>query len=348
MEQKKERKKRRLSKARLRLIIVAAVTAALVIALLITNVFIPVKYIASYFVLRNRGAEDGVMRVRFVDVGYGDCTIVELPDGKNMLIDAGNGAYKSEARIFKFLNKCDIETIDYLVCTSVNNEHCGGLADIVKRKKIKKVFLPYCLNAYVTDGYRDFISAVNACGAQTVISEYGAGESNEEYGYFFTFLSPTVHSDASETAEYTRLNANPADERARNNASAVMWLEYGKTSFLMLGDVEYDVQNKILDSYLLAVGDGDLYCPLNGRGVWLDDCNVIKVANHGNEKSKCAPLYDAVQPETAIVSVGKNGRGCPSVEVLSDAINYVGGDLYRTDDFGTVTVEVTAENYAVK
>lgn len=348
MKQNKSGKLPKLSKGRLRAIIIAAVVFAVVAALVITDFFVPVKYLASYFVLRNKGAKYGVMRVRFIDVGYGDCTVVELPDGKNMLIDGGDGSYKNQAKILKFLNKCDIDTIDYLVCTSVNNEQCAGLAEIIKNKKVKKFFMPYCKNVYVTDGYRDFITEVNKSGAEKVISEYGAGEVNEERDYFFTFLSPTVHTDPSENAEYNFLNANPSSEKARNDASAVMWLEYCGTAILLLGDVESAVQEKIVSDYNLTLSAGDEYGYIKGRSVSFENCKLIKTANHGNANSACAGLYDFIKPETAVISVGANGKGCPSLDVLSDAINYAGNNLYRTDCYGTVTFEVTEDGLSLK
>ncbi len=334
-----EKKKRKLSKGKIRAIIIAAVTAAIVIALIITNFFVPVKYLSSYMVVRNKGADEGVMRVRFVDVGFGDCTIVELPDGKNMLVDGGNGTAVNEKRILKFLNMCDIDTIDYLVCTSVNSEHCGGLAEICKYKKVKRIYMPYCKNTYVTDEYRKFTLAKGS--TETVTIEYGVGEVNDESGYFFTFLSPSVRSNPE--SEYNSLGDNPTKAQL-NCISAVMWLEYAGTGFLFAGDAPNEVLTKICNSYEM---EGENYALCGGHAVNLGNCSVVLVAAHGSKDSACAPLYDIMKPKTAVISVGKNGSGCPSMEALSDAINYVGENLYRTDDYGTVTIQATKDGYAV-
>ena len=334
-----EQKKRKLSKGKIRAIIIAAITAAVVLALVITNFFVPVKYLASYMVVRNKGAKAGVMRVRYVDVGYGDCTIVELPDGKNMLIDAGNGSAANQKRILKFLNKCDIDTIDYLVCTSVNSEHCGGLAEICKYKDVKRVYMPYIKNTYVTSEYRDFTLAVNK--RETVIIEYGVGEVNEDNDYFFTFLSPSVRSNPE--SEYNALGSNPTKAEL-NSISAVMWLEYAGTGFLFASDAGEDVLSKICISYEM---EGENFALNGGKFVDLEKCKVALVAGHGNKNSAYAPLYDIIKPETAVISVGNNGSGCPSAEALSNAINYAGENLYRTDDYGTVTIEATKDGYAV-
>lgn len=334
-------KKRKISKGKLRAIIIAAVTAVIVIALIVTNLFVPVKYLSSYFVIRNKGAKEGTMRVRFVDVGYGDCTIVELPDGKNMLIDAGDGSSSNQKRILKFLNKCDIDVIDYLVCTSVNAEHCGGLTEIMEYKKVKRIFMPYCKNVYVTDEYKNFVLSASVSKCDLVESHYGTGEVNDESGYFFTFLSPSVHTNPD--SEYSDLNGNPTVAQ-KNNASAVLWLEYAGTSFLFTSDVTDSVLTKICNSYSIE----ERYAYNGGHTVQLENCNVLKVANHGNKNSAYTPFYELIKPEVAVISVGKNGQGCPSQEAMSNAINYTGEEkLYRTDIHGTVTIEVTKDGYAV-
>lgn len=330
MEEKTKQKKK-LSKQQLRTIIVASVSAAIAIALIITNFFVPVKYLFSYMVIRNKGAAEGVMRVRFVDVGYGDCTIVELPDGKNMLIDAGDGTGSNEGRILKYLNKCDINTIDYLVCTSVNPEHCGGLVEILQYKTVSAVFIPYCNNNYITDEYLRFILKLNPYGAIRNYCEIGEKVENAEYGYSFEFLSPSYHGDPM--GEYEELKNNPSSETVRNNASAVLWLSYGGTNFLFTSDAGSQSLTNICNSY----NTGDY--PVN-----IEDCTVAQVANHGSDSSRCSEFYSLINPEIAVISVGKNAKNCPSVDVISDVSD---AEILRTDEKGTITIEVTKDGHKV-
>ena len=82
------------------------------------------------------------MRIHFIDVGQGDCTLVELPDGKKLLIDAGDSREGTAKKILKYLNALDIDVIDYFVITHPDMDHCGGADIIVKNKKIQSAYLP--------------------------------------------------------------------------------------------------------------------------------------------------------------------------------------------------------------
>ena len=330
-----KKKVKKLTKAKLWAIISASIVSLIAIALIIVNIFVHIKYLASYCVIGNR-AQEGTMRVTFVDVGYGDCIIVELPDGKNMLIDAGDGSYSNNSKVIKELNRRSIGTIDYLICSTVNNEHCGGLAEVLKFKKVKTVYMPYCKNKYITDGFRDFVNQTEISDAEIIYSEFDTGVKADNY--YFTFISPTIKESVN--GEYAQLNANPSKTN-RNNSSAVIWLEYGDTSFLFTSDVETKTLTAIANAYEFAIFEGDYFVPL-------EKCKVVQLANHGGDASACSLFYDLLSPETAVVSVGENGSGSPSVSVMSDVINSVGNNLYRTDENGNIVIEVTASGYTVK
>ena len=83
---------------------------------------------------------DGELRIHFIDVGQGDCTLVELPDGKTMLIDGGNSKKSTEKKVLRHLNALKINTIDYLIVTHADVDHCGGLNEVVKYKKVVNAY----------------------------------------------------------------------------------------------------------------------------------------------------------------------------------------------------------------
>ena len=65
---------------------------------------------------------------------------------------------------------------------------------------------------------------------------------------------------------------------------------------------------------------------------------VLVAGHHGSATSTTEALLDEIQPETAVISVGKRNRyGHPAQETL-ERLSLAGTDIYRTDLQGTVTV----------
>ncbi len=327
-----QKRKKGLSKT-VATVISLSLAAVIAIALLITNIFIPVKYLFAYFVTADKN-KPYAMRVTFVNVGYGDCTAVEFPDGKVMLVDGGDGSYYNQLKIFTELNARGIEKIDYLLCTSVSEERCGGLAEILKYKTAEKVYAPYYPVTYLNEGFRSFREAVK----EFEIIEYGAGVFNDEYGYNFCVLSPSAHDLSG--GEYDILAQDPSTKNI-NDASAVIWIEYCGKAFLLCGNVSSEIQDKLIEKFQKGL-------EIDGRTLDLSRCTVIKVPNHGSYFAANAELYDAAKPEYAVLSVGDNGFGNPTAQALSLAQGCVGENIYRTDTDGTVVFTVTDGGITVK
>ena len=87
--------------------------------------------------------ENGDARVHFLSVGQGDCSVIELPDGKTMVIDGGDGAEGHTRYILRYLYALGVEKPDYLVATHTDGDHTGGLAKIVSVKGAGEIFMPY-------------------------------------------------------------------------------------------------------------------------------------------------------------------------------------------------------------
>lgn len=332
-----QKKKRKISRTQIISIVMAGLVLLAVISLIIINAFIPVKYLSAYFVSKNIN-EEGRLRVNFLDVGNSDCTIVELPDGKILLIDGGDGTYSHNLKIFKEFNSRGIDKIDFLICSSVSGDVCGGLAEVLKYKTVDKIFAPYCPVTYMSDGYNAFCKEVLKLGKEVEFCEYGAGVFDGEAGYSFCFLSPDFH--LYENGEYGKLLRDPTSANIKN-ASAVIWLEYGGVSFLFMGNTGKSVQEKLMDYYNLTGFE------FGGSAIDLTDCDIVKISDHGSKEGECAQFMDFISPDAAIISVGENGNGYPSLPAIASVQRSVGNSLYRTDELGTITIEVKDGNYGI-
>lgn len=97
--------------------------------------------------------------VRFVDVGQGDATILEFPDGKTMLIDTPTG--KSDV-VKSTLRADGRSTIDWLVATHPDADHIGGLDGIISSMDIGSIWAPEANSS--TQTYTRFLTSVSNKG----------------------------------------------------------------------------------------------------------------------------------------------------------------------------------------
>ncbi len=325
---------------KVKLIVTLSVVTAVMLALIITNFFIPVIYFTAYVHFKKDVNPAGIMRIRYIDVGFGDCTLCELPDGKTMLIDGGVGTYSNVYKLLDILNGSGIDRIDYLFCTSVKSEHCGALAEIAKYKEIKTAYIPLVTNDNLTDEYAAFKSELTRRGTELRIADFGEGKYSAEYGYFFMVMSPSA-AELPE-CEYNAMNEIP-NEYNINSASVVLWLQYAGRAFMFLSDASAYVQSGMAG--LIRLQQNKFI--VDGNNVTLSRCTVLKAPNHCAEGYTDTYLYDIVQPEAAVLSVGKNAKSCPSNTDIANLQLYVGNKLYRTDIHGTVTATVSSTNYSI-
>lgn len=169
------------------------------------------------------GSINEKVSVHFIDVGQGDCELVELPENKYMLIDAGdNGA---EDAIFSYLDKEGVKKIDYLVATHPHADHIGGMEEVIKKYDIGEIYMPKKESTSMT--FEKMIDAIDEKNLSIHIAEAGKNIFNYS-GVRADFLGPQK--------DYDDLN----------NASAVVKLKCGDKSFLFMGDAESRAELDIL------------------------------------------------------------------------------------------------------
>lgn len=64
---------------------------------------------------------EGTLIVRFLDVGQGDAVLLQLPDGKTVLVDGG----APKGRADEQLRRLGIERIDLLIASHADYDHAG-------------------------------------------------------------------------------------------------------------------------------------------------------------------------------------------------------------------------------
>ena len=73
---------------------------------------------------------------------------------------------------------------------------------------------------------------------------------------------------------------------------------------------------------------------------------VLVVGHHGSKTSTSGEFVEAVSPDIAVISAGRNNSyGNPHREVLD---NLAGVNIFRTDLSGDIKIISDGENYAVK
>ena len=340
--------------------------ACLVVIIIITVIVLAVFYISNGYkfdfgflkkesesVSVNYSEVDNVrdLKVYFIDIGQGDCIFIELPDGKNMLIDTGEKRNAGKAKIDKYLrdengNKV---TIDYCVATHPDSDHIGLMPYVYEQYDVLKSYrpyvysenksasaLPYELNKGIkiknsSNIYYDYITNVNA--EQTYweffkddsdFSNGFTGKDGEIYEYTVNFVMP--YADNLNDYQYFT---------TPNDFSAVIMLEYADRKILFTGDIEYETGKKGAEQSFIR--------EFSTSNPAMVDCDVLKVAHHGSDSSTSPEFLSLVKPEHSVISCGlSNKHRHPLKSTLDNLVN-CGSEIYRTDLQGTIILTIDSK-----
>ncbi len=246
---------------------------------------------------------DGKLNVYYLDVGQADSIYVELPNGQNMLIDAGNNA--DGKHIVNYLNSLKVKRIDYVIGTHAHEDHIGGMDVVINSFTIGSVIMPELPEKSVptTKTYEDVLDAIVNKNLTATAAYAGQVLLNDtEHQLKIEILSPIKDKYYKEMNDY----------------SIVMRLTYKKRSFLFTGDAEMLVENEMLDAgYDLSA-------------------DVLKLGHHGSSSSSSEKFVKAVNPTYTIISCGRNNDyGHPHRETLA-LISKLKLNTYRTDQQKTI------------
>ena len=158
--------------------------------------------------------------VLFMYVGQADSTLVKYKN-KIMLIDAGNN--EDGKNIVKFLKDKGISKLDYIVGTHYDEDHIGGLDDIIENFDIGKFYL--------------------SNGGELGPNYYNLEKAAKKKNLAITIPKVGDKIDFGDV-DMEVMAASKFDGKNDNNASIVIQAKYGSRKYLFMGDLEKQEEAK--------------------------------------------------------------------------------------------------------
>ena len=278
-----------------------------------------------------------LMEIHFIDVGQGDAIYIEFPDGKDMLVDAGDTKNANTQALLNYINNYGSanDGIDYVMLTHVDADHVGGMDNVLESYTIRNIYMPNIgteasdpeRGYWTTVTYGQFYDAAYSEGATIRYNEGDFTISGEDWKI-------DVYCPAA--SEYDDFDEGSTGSKEKNDMSPVMIIEYAGVRTLLSGDL-----NSTAESNLFAWSEEDF---IAHTGMSKIDCSVIKAGHHGSRDSTSTALLEFCDPEHVIISCGAdNSYGHPHQEVIDRIVAYdasMSDNIYQTAQKGHIQMQV--------
>lgn len=250
------------------------------------------------------------LRCTFLAVGHGGCIVLETPDGRTLLYDAGSlaGPETTRRQIAPFLWQRGIRRLDEVFLSHADLDHFNGLRDLLDRFAVGQVTYTPTFADKKTPGVRDTLDALRKHAIAVRVVKAGdrlrVGEVALE-----VLHPPAVGPEGNENAR-----------------SLVLQVRHAGHSLLLTGDLEGAGLRRVLGE-------------LPPRRL-----DVLMAPHHGSHLTNTAELARWAQPRVVVSCQGRPG---PTREVRQ-RYRQAGAQLIDTYRHGAVTVRSSANGLLVE
>ncbi len=262
------------------------------------------------------------LQMTHLAIGQGDSTVMITPSQHVFIVDGGGNRKKDALApdtgyytIKPFLKYHGISKIDSLFMTHSDQDHVGGLIELMDYFTVKRLIIPYgykykkeedkLLNKLVAKAYEKHVT-ISYMQTGDVI---GAGEVVIEAMY-----------PSKDIQGY----------KSNNAYSLVLAIDYKGFSSLLTGDIEKEEE--------------ELLNQMFADGLYSD---IIKVPHHGSKTSSTKGFVQNVNPVVAIISCGRDNRyGHPHREIV-DRYNGLSVPIYNTAEDGAVVIKTDGQSMGI-
>ncbi|MCA9369476.1 MBL fold metallo-hydrolase [Candidatus Woesebacteria bacterium] len=269
----------------------------------------------------------GMLRVVFCDVGQGDAILL-IDGSKQVLVDTGQdqSILHCLEESLPFWDK----TLDLVVLTHPDYDHIGGFLSLAEQYEIDGImYLPLKPDTRIAEQVLEEIHRLSANNTEIYLPIQGMllkaspRVQLEVINPFFPFsLVEECKIEITETSLWDKkscfLSKNIVSKYSKNNLSIALNVHIGDVTMFLSGDLESEAELALIAAKSLHRVD------------------ILKVGHHGAKTGTTKEILEVLQPERAIVSVGKNNNySHPSSQVLQ-RLEGTGSRVYRTDQLGSI------------
>jgi competence protein ComEC len=259
--------------------------------------------------LGGQASSNHTLRCEFIAVGHGGGELLELPDGRTLLYDAGRmGAPLSGARsISAFLWSRGITHLDAVVLSHADTDHFNALPELLQRFSVGVVYVSPVM-------FHEKSRALHVLK-----------DSIEQSGTPLKYAYAGDRLEAGEGVSIDVLHPPPEGVVGTDNANCVtLAIEYSGRRILLTGDLAPPGMDMVMN--------GD---PFN--------CEVLQAPHHGSAYSEPDAFANWTTPKWAVIC-GSNLDG----RVAGPIYQAHGATVLNTAQWGAVTVTIDAGRLAVQ
>jgi beta-lactamase superfamily II metal-dependent hydrolase len=244
------------------------------------------------------------LEIYWIDAEGGASTLIVAPSGQSLLVDTANRTPddRDAKRILAAAQMAGLKKIDFLLTTHFHGDHIGAMPALAK-------LIP--IEMYMDHGESVEISRPNIATVYHAYEELSSGKRRSLHagdriplkGVDIEVLisagqaiTKPLKGAGAKNAACADFKEHAADVDPDNDQSVGFLLKYGKFSFIDLGDLTWNFEQKLV-------------CPSNLIGHVV----LYQTTHHGLDRSNSPQFVWAIKPVVAVMNNGPRKGGQASV-----------------------------------
>ncbi|MCL2621253.1 MAG: DNA internalization-related competence protein ComEC/Rec2 [Defluviitaleaceae bacterium] len=256
------------------------------------------------------------INVTFLDVGQGKSSVISR-NGQAVVIDGG-GVFGREAgentgtfTLTPYLNFRGISQTTAIV-THNHRDHIMGIIEATEAGRVSHIIMAYANSEPNNPLYAQLLEI--ATHTNTRVTYVSAGDMIDFHGMHLYIIFPN--------AQQTFLS--------ENNSSIVIRAVYGDHAIILPADLEHEAE-----TYLATNHSQNL------------PAQILQIAHHGSRTSTTEEFLQAVNPQVAIISAGRNNMFGHPHQSVTDRLNHHGVTHFNTATHGAILIRTNGTRMTV-